>query len=183
MCVGKKGIRFICNKPAQDTVIKNNAQAEAEAQKTFRDTQEQIGRSNAEAQAAADEANGDLQAAHDAEVRKRVLRSNRPNVWLSHAGMSKNHLGHWEQAAAWCRRAIEANRNYQRAYFLLTVSLAQLGRLDEARSTVKTGLALNPTYTISRACALSAVVSDDPTYLAQLEPIFDGLRKAGLPEE
>jgi len=25
-------------------------------------------------------------------------------------------------------------------------------------------------------------MSEDPTYLAQLEPIFDGLRKAGLPE-
>jgi hypothetical protein len=24
--------------------------------------------------------------------------------------------------------------------------------------------------------------SDDPTYLAQLEPILDGLRKAGVPE-
>ena len=25
--------------------------------------------------------------------------------------------------------------------------------------------------------------SDDPTYLAQLEPIFEGMRKAGLPEQ
>jgi len=25
--------------------------------------------------------------------------------------------------------------------------------------------------------------SDDPTYLAQLEPILDGLRKAGMPEQ
>jgi hypothetical protein len=45
------------------------------------------------------------------------------------------------------------------------------------------GLALNPAFTVSRAHASWTAMSDDPTYLAQLEPIVDGLRKAGLPEE
>jgi hypothetical protein len=27
------------------------------------------------------------------------------------------------------------------------------------------------------------LIMDDPIYLARLEPIFDGLRKAGLPEQ
>ena len=58
--------------------------------------------------------------------------------------MAKLHLGSWEQAVAWFRRAIEANRNYPHAYFSLAAALAQLGRLDEARSAVKAGLALNP---------------------------------------
>ena len=62
-------------------------------------------------------------------------------------------------------------------------ALAQLGRLDEARSAVKAGLALNPTFTISRARAAWTAMSDDPTYLAQLEPILEGLRKAGVPEQ
>jgi hypothetical protein len=35
----------------------------------------------------------------------------------------------------------------------------------------------------ARARALSRAWSDDPAFLAQLEPILDGLRKAGLPEE
>jgi len=78
-------------------------------------------------------------------------------------------------------RSIEANRNYSSAYFLLSAALPQLGRLGEARSAA--GLALNPTYTISRARAAWTAMSDDPTYLASLEPILDGLRKAGLPEE
>ena len=70
-------------------------------------------------------------------------------------------------------------------YFQLAAALAhaQLGRMDEARSAVKTGLALNPAYTISRARDTRTARSDDPTYLAQLKPIVDGLRKAGLPEE
>ena len=60
-------------------------------------------------------------------------------------------------------------------------ALAQLGRLDEARSAVKAGLALNPAFSISRARANWTAMSDDPTYLAQGEPIYEGLRKAGAP--
>jgi len=66
---------------------------------------------------------------------------------------------------------------------MLGAALAQLGRLDEAHSAVKAGLALNPTFSISRTRAAFTAMSDDPTYLAQLEPILEGVRKAGLPEE
>ena len=62
-------------------------------------------------------------------------------------------------------------------------ALARLGRLDEARSAVKAGLALNPTYSISRDRAVWTAVGDGSTFLAALELVFDGLRKAGLPEE
>jgi hypothetical protein len=65
---------------------------------------------------------------------------------------------------------------------VLAAALAQLGRLDEARSAVKAGLALNPAFAIFRAHAAWTAMSADPTYLAQLEPIFEGLRKAGVPE-
>src|SRR5271166_5459496 len=37
-----------------------------------------------------------------------------------------------------------------------------IGRLDEARSADKAGLALNPTFTLSRARALWTARSDDP---------------------
>jgi tetratricopeptide (TPR) repeat protein len=83
---------------------------------------------------------------------------------------------------AWFRRAIEANRNNPPAYFWLAAALAQLGRLDEAQSAVKAGLAPNPAFTISRSRAAWTAMSDDPTYLAQLESVFEGLRKAGVPE-
>jgi hypothetical protein len=48
---------------------------------------------------------------------------------------------------------------------------------------VKAGIAINPSFTVSRARVNWTALSDDPTYLAQLEPIFDGLRKAGVPEQ
>jgi tetratricopeptide (TPR) repeat protein len=103
-------------------------------------------------------------------------------VWMTHVGLAKNLLGSWEQAVTWCRRAIEVNPNYPRAYFQLALALAQLGRLDEAHSSVNAGIAINPSFTVTRARVDWTALSDDPTYLAQLEPIFDGLRKAGVPE-
>jgi TolB-like protein/class 3 adenylate cyclase len=103
--------------------------------------------------------------------------------WLTEVGIAKNHLGDCEQAILWCRRAIEANRNYPEAHFHLAVALARLGRLDEARSAVNAGLALNPSFTVSRARTNWTAMSDDPTHPQQLAPIFEGLRIAGLPEQ
>src|SRR5271157_514739 len=121
--------------------------------------------------------------AHIGEALRLSPRDTLTYVWVSHAGLAKLHLGGYEQAVGWCRRAIEANRNYPQPYFVLGAALARLGRLDEAHSAVKAGLALNPAFAVSRVRALWTATSDDPTYLAQLEPILDGLRKAGVPEQ
>jgi TolB-like protein/class 3 adenylate cyclase len=103
-------------------------------------------------------------------------------VWFTIAGIAKNHLGLWDQAVPWFRRAIEANRNYPHAHFALGVALAHLGRLDEAHSAVGAGLTLNPSFTIARARAAWAGMRDDPRQIAEHEPIYDGMRMAGVPE-
>ena len=121
--------------------------------------------------------------AHIAEALRLSPRDTTAYIWMTTAGSAKLHLGSYEHAVAWFRRAIEANRNNPPAYLNLAAALAQLGRLDEARSAVRAGLALNPTYTISRRRASWTSQSDDPTYLAQLEPIVEGLRMAGVPEQ
>jgi TolB-like protein len=120
--------------------------------------------------------------AHIVEALRLSPRDTRAYIWMSMAALSKLHLGTYELAVAWCRRAIEANRNFPAAYFNMAAALAQLGRLDEARSAAKAGLALNPTYTISHTRAAYMAGSDDPTFLAQFEAIIDGLRKAEVPE-
>ena len=102
--------------------------------------------------------------------------------WMTSAGAAKNYLGLYDQAVPWFRRAIEANRNFPLPHFLLAAALAQLGRLDEARSAVKAGLALDPAFAISRYRAGRTARSDNPTYLAGHERIVEGMRKAGLPE-
>ena len=105
-------------------------------------------------------------------------------IWMNIAGIAKLHLGSWEQAVAWFRRAIEANRNYPPVIFYRwpppsrsSVDLTR--RIPQSRPVSRSTRA----FAISRARAAWTARSDDPTYLAQLEPILDGLRKAGLPEE
>ena len=121
--------------------------------------------------------------AHIGEALRLSPRDALAYLWMNWAGVAKNYLGSYEQAVAWFRRAIEANRNFPHPYFVLGVALALLGRLDEARSAVKAGLALNPAYSISRARAAYAAMSDDPTHLAQLERLLEDMRKAGVPEQ
>jgi TolB-like protein/class 3 adenylate cyclase len=120
--------------------------------------------------------------AHIAEALRLSPRDTTAFVWMTHVGLAKNLLGSWEQAVAWCRRAIEANPNYPRAHFHLALALARLGRLDEAHSLVNAGLAINPSFTVTRARVDWTALSDDPTYLAQLEPLFESMRIAGVPE-
>ena len=121
--------------------------------------------------------------AHVSEALRLSPRDTFAYIWMNYTGIAKNNLGSYEQAVAWCRWAIEANRNLPHPHFVLGSALAQLGRLDEARSAVKAGLALNPTFTISRARAAWTTMSDDPTYLAQIELVLEGMRKAGVPEQ
>jgi tetratricopeptide (TPR) repeat protein len=121
--------------------------------------------------------------AHILEALRLSPRDTMAYIWMTNGGLAKLHLGSYEQAVAWFRRAIEANRNFPPAYFWLAAALTQLVRHDEAQYAVKAGLALNPAFTIPRARGGWTAMSDNPTYLAQLESIFEGMRKAGLPEE
>jgi len=100
--------------------------------------------------------------------------------WMSSAGTSKLHLAKDEEAVAWFRRAIDANRNFAFTHFSLAAALAHLGRIDVARATAKAGLALEPSFTIGRFSA--GARSDNPVYLAGRERIYEGMRRAGIPE-
>jgi tetratricopeptide (TPR) repeat protein len=121
--------------------------------------------------------------AHVAEAMRLSPRDTMAYLWMTYLGIAINQLGRWEQAIPWFRRSIEANRNLPHAHFGLAAALAQLGRLEEAHSVVKTGLALDPAYVISRFRTNLAARSDNPTFLARLEPMLEGMRKAGVPEE
>ena len=110
-----------------------------------------------------------------------VPRDTLAYLWLGAPGYAKIYLGDDEGAVAWLRRSIDSNSNFPLYQFILAAALGLIGRLDEARSAVQAGLALNPSFTISRFRA--GAPSDNPTFLAQRERICEGMRKAGLPEE
>jgi TolB-like protein len=101
-------------------------------------------------------------------------------LWTFFAGAAKFALGDDEEAIARFRSAIETNRNYPLAHFYLAATLALRGNLDDARAVVQSGLALDPTFTIRRFRV--GVSSDNPTYLALRERLYEGMRRAGIPE-
>jgi tetratricopeptide (TPR) repeat protein len=118
--------------------------------------------------------------AHILEALRLSPRDTETNVWMNFAGLAKLQLGADEEAVARFRRSVEINRNHPRTHFFLAAALAHLGRLDEARSAVQAGLALDPTFTVSRI--RTNVPSDNPTFLAGRARTYEGMRMAGVPE-
>ena len=97
-------------------------------------------------------------------------------------GLAKLCLGEDEAAVAWLRRSIETNRNYPLAQFLLASALAHLGRQEAASAAVRAGLALDPAFTVQRACLWLTSLSDNAIWQSQVERLLDGMHKAGVPE-
>ena len=120
---------------------------------------------------------------HILEALRLSPRDKSAYIWMNTAGLAKLHLGSYEQAVAWFRRSVEANRNFPAPNLNLAAALALLGRLDEARSAVEAGLALNPAMATSRIRAAWTARSDDPTFLARAERILEGMHQAGVPEQ
>jgi TolB-like protein/class 3 adenylate cyclase/tetratricopeptide (TPR) repeat protein len=101
--------------------------------------------------------------------------------WMGFVGVAKLQLGADEEAVAWLRRSIEANRNLPQTHFHLAAALALLGELNDARDAAKAGLSVDPDFTIRRFRA--GAYSSNPVYLAKRERIYEGLRMAGLRED
>ena len=118
--------------------------------------------------------------AHVNEALRLSPRDRYAFVWFGMAGAAKTQLRAYDEAVAWYRRSIEANRNYPTAHFSLAANLALLGRRDEARASAASGLALDPLFTLRRFRA--SWVCDHPVYVAHLERVLEGMREAGVPE-
>ncbi len=108
-----------------------------------------------------------------------ALSPNDPWMGPYHARMAEAHIGleQYEEAIAWARGALaEPNAIWPMAMYLAS-SLGHLGRIDEAGEAIQTLLRLNPGFDerrVREAFPFATVEFEDR--------IFDGLRKAGLPE-
>jgi TolB-like protein/class 3 adenylate cyclase len=120
--------------------------------------------------------------AHVVEALRLSPRDTLSYGWMFYAGAAKNYLGLYDEAVAWLRRSIEANRNFPIPHFQLGGALARLDRVDEARAAIAAGLALDPSFTASRHRDFWIVRSDNPSYVAATERIFDAMCLAGVPE-
>jgi TolB-like protein/Flp pilus assembly protein TadD len=118
--------------------------------------------------------------AHIREALRLSPRDINAFMWMMIAGIARSQLGADLEAVGWLRRSIDANRNFPYTHFALAAALALLGRLVEARAAAQAGLALDPAFTIRRF--QRNLSSDNPTYVAWRERMYEGMRFAGLPE-
>ena len=101
--------------------------------------------------------------------------------WYQHIGAAAFMMDQLREAILWLRRSTEANPNLGINYSLLAAVCSLDGRDEEARLALSECLRTRPTMTLSKLRA--SPFSTHPTYLAWRERFYEGLRKAGLPEE
>ena len=105
---------------------------------------------------------GEETEAHIQEAFRLSPRDTSAYVWMTWAEQRQScSLAADEEAVAWARRAIEANRNLPTVHFFLAAALALLGRLDEAQVAAQAGLALDPSFTVRRFRAGAAEQQSD----------------------
>ena len=96
-------------------------------------------------------------------------------------------LKNYDQAIEWARQAIAVNPNYVHyIHTTLVAALALTGHAAEARVALQRYLALPSTGPLKTIAALKAYYSAQgggPARVETNERVYDGLRKAGMPEK
>lgn len=100
--------------------------------------------------------------------------------WHTYEGMALLHLGEDAAAVQPLTHGLKATPPAPFAHLYLASALALSGRIEEARAQVAQFPQLYPGVTLSRWRALE--VSDAPEFLKQRERVYEGLRRAGMPE-
>jgi len=114
-----------------------------------------------------------------------------PALQFMYFGKSRTYFGlkQYDQAIDWARRAIAIGPNNPFPHAFLTAALALTGHEAEAREALRQYLAMPSSAQLRTIAALKAYgarfakVNTDPREVETLEREYDGLRKAGMPEE
>jgi hypothetical protein len=104
-------------------------------------------------------------------------------LYLYEKGVGLFTLSHYEEATDFFKRAIAANPEYPVAYMMLTASLTLSSHDAEAGDTLRRYLAmpLDIPKTITQFRARQPY--DTPYLRSYYDRLYQGMRKAGLPEE
>jgi adenylate cyclase len=101
-----------------------------------------------------------------------------PPVASAILGHARYLLKEYSQALPPMRECTSRAPNFRLGHVWLAATLAQLGQLDEARAEAAEVLRIDPKYTIDGTQRRSSLFKRPE----DAEHLFDGLRKAGLPE-
>jgi adenylate cyclase len=95
------------------------------------------------------------------------------NIFLMIAGDAEINLGHFDAAIDAYRKTLDSGFREFFIYARLSAAYADAGRIDEAKAALAEARRLNPNFTVK------SMIEHMPNWPA----VFDGVRKAGLPEE
>jgi TolB-like protein/class 3 adenylate cyclase len=122
--------------------------------------------------------------ANPAKALEHLHRANRlsprdPKGWFITTGLGMSHFfaGQFDEAAAWCKKALAQNPRFALAFRILAASLAKLGQRDRAKEAVRELLKIEPQLTISSLRARTLAMEESVWIM-----FSEGLRLAGLPE-
>ena len=94
-------------------------------------------------------------------------------TFLMIAGDADINLDHFDAAIDAYRRALDSGFRQFFVYARLSAAYADAGRIDEAKASLAEARRLNPKFTVK------SMIEHMPNWPA----VFEGVRKAGLPEE
>lgn len=92
------------------------------------------------------------------------------------AGIAEFVAGRYPEAIAWLQKSLRANPRFIACQRMLTASLAQAGKVDEARAMADKLLEAEPWFRVSELLTWYPLARPE-----DLKRFEDGLRKAGLP--
>jgi TolB-like protein/class 3 adenylate cyclase/Tfp pilus assembly protein PilF len=114
-------------------------------------------------------------------------RDSQLGAWYGGKAAANFELKNYDQAIEWARQAIAVNPNYvQWIHATLVAALALAGHETEAREALRRYLALpstGPLKTIAAWKAYYSAQGGGPARVESNERTYDGLRKAGMPEQ
>jgi tetratricopeptide (TPR) repeat protein len=94
-------------------------------------------------------------------------------LWREILGDAEMGLGRFDAAIVQYRKAIDSGFRASRAHAALAAAYAHAGKMDEAKTALAEACRLNPAITVKWM----------KEHAPNLPAVFDGLRKAGMPEE
>jgi len=100
--------------------------------------------------------------------------------WQMIMGAASLHLQRDGEAIDWLNKSAALNPSNFFTHMFLASALALSGRESEAKAQLAELLRLKPEFTLSHFKAVEP--SDVPAFRAQRERIYEGLRRAGVPE-
>jgi TolB-like protein/class 3 adenylate cyclase/predicted Zn-dependent protease len=104
-------------------------------------------------------------------------------LWLFSCGAAHFNLGHYGNAVQELRRSIQASPMAAPPYAYLAAALVLEGRDAEAKTAMSDYLKINPNFTVAKYREQIELNTGSAAYLKMSERLFEGLRKAGMPEE